>query len=108
MAGSRLPRSGLVSFAASREQRLAVKDATCAYCGREGVDPAHLCPRSLGGCDDRLCVVGLCRLHHNAYDTGRLDIYTVVTELYPEQYAHMVEHLGEQGAEWRLRNERPV
>ena len=107
MAGSRLPRQGLVSFAASREQRLAVKDTTCAYCGREGVDPAHLCPRSLGGCNDALCVVGLCRTHHNAYDTGRLDIYAAVTQMYPEQYAHMVGHLGEQGAEWRLRNERP-
>lgn len=96
-----------MSFAASREQRLAVKDKTCAYCGREGVDPAHLCPRSLGGCDDALCVVGLCRLHHNAYDTGRLDLYAVVTDDYPEQYQHMLTHLSEQAAEWRLRNERP-
>ncbi len=72
-----------MSFAASREQRLAVKDKTCAYCGREGVDPAHLCPRSLGG------------------------IYTVVIENYPEQYQHLLTHLSEQGAEWRLRNERP-
>lgn len=107
MACPLLPRQGLLSFAASREQRLAVKGKTCAYCGQEGVDPAHLCPRSLGGCDDALCVVPICRRHHNAYDTGRLDLFVAVTEQYPEQYAHMVGHLGEQGAEWRLRNERP-
>lgn len=53
-------------------------------------------------------MIPLCRRHHNLYDTGQLDLYAVVTELYPEQYAHMVGHLGEQGAEWRLRNERPV
>lgn len=53
-------------------------------------------------------MIPLCRQHHNAYDTGRLDLYAAVTQMYPEQYEHMVAHLGVQGAEWRLRNERPV
>ena len=38
---------------------------------------------------------------------GANDIYAAVTQMYPDQYKHMVGHLGEQGAEWRLRNERP-
>ena len=36
--------------------------------------PAHLIPRSLGGCGDALRVAPLCRGCHRAYDSGELDL----------------------------------
>jgi hypothetical protein len=59
------------AMAASESQRAAVAGHTCVVCGTDRrVDPAHLIPRSLGGCGDRLCVVPACRAHHRAYDRG--------------------------------------
>ena len=50
------------SMAATDSQRAAVAGRPCIVCGAtHGVDPAHLIPRSLGGCGDPLCVVPLCR-----------------------------------------------
>lgn len=94
-------------FTASPAQRKAVKETTCIYCGREGVDPAHLIPRGLGGCDDPLCVLGLCRRCHSQYDVGWLNILDIVREKYPDHWEHAVSHVGEGRAEWRLSNERP-
>ena len=64
------------SMAATDSQRLAVAGRACIVCGAShGVDPAHLIPRSLGGCGDPLCVVPLCRRPcHRAYDSGELDL----------------------------------
>jgi hypothetical protein len=39
---------------ASEAQRAKVAHQPCLVCGRRPVDPAHLVPRSLGGCDHRL------------------------------------------------------
>jgi hypothetical protein len=52
------------SLAASEAQRAAVAGRACIVCGTSAgpVDPAHLIPRSLGGCGDVFCVVPLCRL----------------------------------------------
>ena len=41
---------------------------------RRGSTRAHVVPRSLGGCDDALCVVALCRDCHRRYDRGALDL----------------------------------
>jgi hypothetical protein len=57
-------------FSVAPVQRAKVKLLTCLGCGREvdpdtvgewTIDPAHLVPRSAGGCDDELCVLPLCR-----------------------------------------------
>ncbi len=58
------------SMAATESQRAAVAGRPCIVCGAEhGVDPAHLIPRSLGGCGDPLCVVPLCRRRATARTT---------------------------------------
>lgn len=60
-------------FAVAPAQRAKVKLLVCLGCGREvdpdasgewTIDPAHLVPRSAGGCDDALCVLPLCRHHY--------------------------------------------
>ncbi len=38
------------------------------------VDPAHLASRAHGGCDSPLCVVGLRREIHRAFDDGKFDL----------------------------------
>jgi hypothetical protein len=64
-------------FAASSDQREKVARQVCAVlgCQAEHCDPAHLAPRAMGrGCDDADCVIALCRLHHEAFDRGDLDL----------------------------------
>ena len=62
------------SLAASEEQRAAVAGRRCIVCRSDRrVDPAHLVPRSMGGCGDALCVVPACRSCHRAYDAGELE-----------------------------------
>jgi hypothetical protein len=69
------PLGRTASLAATERQRAAVAGRPCIVCGAErGIDPAHLIPRSLGGCGDALCVVPACRPCHRAYDEGRLDL----------------------------------
>ena len=65
------PLQRTASLAATDAQRAAVGGRPCIVCGAvHGIDPAHLIPRSLGGCGDPLCVVPLCRrLCHRAYDS---------------------------------------
>lgn len=87
---------------ASPAQRAAVKDQPCVVCGVLGVDPAHLTPRGggWGGCDDPLCVIPLCRLHHGIFD-GRIPAANEPVDLAPvialpefaPQRAHMATHL---------------
>jgi hypothetical protein len=63
------------SMAATASQRAAAAGRWCTVCrsGRR-IDPAHLIPRSLGGCGDARCVVPLCQLHHRGYDRCELDL----------------------------------
>lgn len=65
-------------FAASKAQREKVKSQSCVVCGRDRyeatIDPAHVWSRGRGGCDHILCVIALCREHHNAYDEHALDL----------------------------------
>ena len=64
------------AMATTERQRAAVAARACIVCGatKGPIDPAHLIPRSLGGCGDPTCVVPLCRWHHRAYDRGELDL----------------------------------
>jgi len=91
------------SMAATDAQRAAVVGRPCIVCGAErAVDPAHLVPRSLGGCGDRLCVCPLCRRCHRAYDAGELDLLPYLEPAYRAQVAHAVGHVGLIGALRRI------
>jgi hypothetical protein len=57
-------------MAASDAQRAAVAGRCCVVCGADKrVDPAHVIPKSLGGCNHPLCVIPACRRCHRAYST---------------------------------------
>jgi len=63
------------AMAATDSQRAAVAGRKCIVCETDRrIDPAHLIPRSLGGCGHALCVTALCRRCHRAYDRGELDL----------------------------------
>ncbi len=80
---------------ASPVQRAKVAGLRCLVCGAAThVDPAHLVPRSLGGCDAADCVVPLCRTHHRAYDHGGLDLVAHLEPQRRAEVAHAVGHLG--------------
>jgi hypothetical protein len=104
----RTPLRRSPSLAASDAQRLAVAGRACIVCGTTtgGIDPAHLIPRSLGGCADALCVVPLCRHHHRAYDRGELDLLPYVAPAWRTQLAHAVGHVGLVGALRRISGSR--
>lgn len=93
---TRLSALGRVPLAAaSEEQRRKVAGRGCLVCGRSnGVDPAHLVPRSRGGCDHPDCVVPLCRRCHRAFDDGRLDLLPYVEPRHRIELAHALSHLA--------------
>jgi hypothetical protein len=89
------PLQRTASMAASDAQRAAVAGRSCIVCGSEKrVDPAHLIPRSLGGCGHALCVTALCRRCHRAYDRGELDLLPYLEPAWRAQLAHAVGHVG--------------
>jgi hypothetical protein len=91
------------AMAASEAQRAAVAGRACIVCGTtRRIDPAHLIPRSLGGCGDARCVVALCRLCHRAYDSRRLDLLPHLEPAWRAQVAHAVGHVGLIGALRRI------
>ena len=95
------------SMAASDRQRAAVAGRSCIVCGTERrIDPAHLIPRSLGGCGDAACCVPLCRPHHRAYDRGELDLLPYLEPAWRAQLAHAVGHVGLIGALRRISGDR--
>jgi hypothetical protein len=79
---------------ASPAQRAKVAGRACVVCGLGPVDPAHLVPRSLGGCDQPDCVVPLCRHHHRIYNSGELDLLPHLEPHFRAELAHGVTHLG--------------
>jgi hypothetical protein len=92
---------------ASAIQRAKVAGLRCLVCGAATrIDPAHLVPRSLGGCDEADCVVPLCRTHHRAYDKGGLDLVAHLEPDWRREAAHAVGHLGLVGALRRLGRRR--
>jgi hypothetical protein len=94
-------------MAATHAQRAAVAERVCIICGADRqIDPAHLIPRSLGGCGDSLCVVPLCRHHHRAYDRGELDLLPHLEPAWRAQLAHAVGHVGLVGAIRRITGQR--
>jgi HNH endonuclease len=96
------------SMAASERQRAAVARRRCIVCAAETrIDPAHLIPRSLGGCADPLCVVPLCRRCHRAYDRGELDLLPYLEPAWRAQLAHAVGHVGLVGALRRISGAAP-
>ncbi len=93
---------------ASKLQRGKVSlEAQCRVCKIEAgyavLDPAHVCDRSLGGCDAPTCVVSLCRRCHSLYDLHQLDLLPFVSW---EEQAHAVGHLGLLRALERLTNRK--
>ena len=96
-ARSRLPLS------ASDVQRAKIVGSACVVCAQtKGVTPAHLAPRSMGGCDEPDCVVPLCWMHYRGYDTGRLELLPYLEPDWRDEVAHAVMHLGLMGAVRRL------
>jgi hypothetical protein len=92
---------------ASPQQRAKVAGRRCVACERATrIDPAHLVPRGLGGCDDALCVVALCRVCHRRYDRGALDLVPYLEPDLRAEAAHAVGHLGLAGALRRLSGTR--
>jgi hypothetical protein len=78
-------------MAASEAQRDKIVGRWCFACQQtKGITPAHLTPRSLGGCDDPDCVVPLCWMHHRAYDTGRLELLPYLEPRWRAEVAHAV------------------
>ena len=71
--------------------------------GWDGVDPAHVIPRGMGGCDHEDCIVPLCRGCHRMYDEGRKDILPLLSKA---EQAHAASHLGLIGALQRITNQR--
>ena len=83
------------AMAVTESQRAAVAGRPCLACGAtHRIDPAHLIPRSLGGCGDALCVCPLCRSCHRAYDRGELDLLPHLEPAWRAQLAHAVGHVG--------------
>jgi hypothetical protein len=105
--GDQRPGDERAPFAASDAQRNKMRGAACVVCLQtKGITPAHLAPRSLGGCDDPACVVPLCWIHHRAYDTGRLELLPHLEPHWRNEIAHAVLHLGLIGAYRRLARRR--
>ena len=97
------------SMAATDAQRAAVAGRRCIVCGTvRRIDPAHLIPRSLGGCGDPLCTVPCCRLHHRAYDRGELDLLPYLEPAWRAQLAHAVGHVGLIAALRRITGTRSI
>lgn len=84
---------------ASKAQRAKVKTHVCAVieCASEHCDPAHLAPRAMGrGCDDPACVIALCRLHHEQFDRGDLDLLPHLSGRgFEVELAHMQLHYSD-------------
>lgn len=92
---------------ASVEQREKVRDRRCVSCGSSPCDPAHLCARSMGGCDSADCVLPLCRECHRQFDLDGLDLEPVLAlREFSVERAHMAGHLSLEQCRRRLRGER--
>lgn len=100
-------RSGFTP--ASAAQRAKVNGRGSIVSGQGPCDPAHLWPRSHGGCDHEDCVVPLTRQEHRAFDDGRLDLLPhLIAHGCWRELAHMVEehHVDPIAMLQRLTGER--
>lgn len=95
--GSTLKRGK--GFAVASVQREKVRPQSCIVCGLDRheatIDPAHIWDRGRGGCDHILCVVALCRQHHELYDRHEIDLlpHLINHGLY-EEMAHPIRAHG--------------
>jgi hypothetical protein len=81
-------RSGFTPASVSQREAIHIRGSVVS--GKGPCDPAHLCPRALGGCGDPLCVVALTREEHRAFDDGELDIQPyLIANGHWEEIAHM-------------------
>jgi hypothetical protein len=108
---STLGRGG--GFAASKAQQEKARSEPCVVTGQETlygatVDPAHLWPRSKGGCDSDLCTVPLVRHLHRLFDEGEFDLLPYLKGRLPELH-HALDHADGDlcGLLHRLTGERP-
>jgi hypothetical protein len=105
----RTPLARTDAQAVSTARRAKVRGRPCLVCrGTARIDPAHVIPRSLGGCDEPDCVVALCRGCHRAYDGGGLDLLPYLEPDHRDELAHAVLHIGLLGALRRVTGQRPV
>jgi hypothetical protein len=103
----RTPLNRSPSLVASDAQRDKVAALCCVVCAATTrIDPAHVSPRALGGCDHPDCVVPLCRTHHRAYDRGELDLVAYLEPRWRREAAHAVAHVGLAGALRRISSDR--
>ena len=74
---------------ASDAQRAKIVGGACVVCLQtNGLTPAHLAPRSPGGCDHPDCVAPLCWMHHRAHHTGRLELLPYLEPRWRAEVAH--------------------
>lgn len=77
-----------------------LREGECRYCGvRQGLDPAHVVPRSLGGGMGELDVVPLCRRCHRDFDQHMIDLLSAISFL---EQAEAVKTIGIEAAYRRL------
>lgn len=84
-------------FSASPAQRKKAREEPCVVTGQEAlygavIDPAHLCARARGGCDNELCVVPLVRHIHRAFDEGEFDLLPYLVKRRVPELCHALEH----------------
>lgn len=84
-------------FAASPAQREKVRSEPCIVTGftvEDGaiIDPAHLCARAQGGCDDPLCIVPLVRHIHRPFDDGEFDLLPYLVKHRVPELQHALGH----------------
>src|SRR3954471_376963 len=101
----RAPKRRAIS-PASTAQREKVRFAPCIRCAVEGVQPAHVIDRSLGGTDDPRAVVALCAACHRLYDDGAISILEHLEPHYRTELAYAVELVGLITAIERITNSR--
>lgn len=95
---------------ASPEQREKCRGRVCVNCADPGpCDPAHLTPRSLGGCDHPDCVLPLCRGCHSLLDLNDPAIDLTPVLALPEfaaERSHMAGHMSFHACIRRLGGDR--
>ena len=103
----KVPLQRAPALVATDAQRAAVAGRNCIVCGADRrIDPAHVIPKSMGGCGHACCVTALCRPCHRAYDRGELDLLPHLEPGWRFQIAHAVGHLGLIGALRRISGQR--
>lgn len=119
LSGARVPAKARPSlkrgrgFAASPAQQEKARSEPCVVTGQETlygatIDPAHLWPRSQGGCSHELCTVPLERGLHRLFDEGEFDLLPYLKGRLPELH-HALDHADGDlcGLLHRLTGERP-